>query len=169
LVLSYNGGILLGASAYDPVSGLALFAIPSQAPKITAAKKRKSLIALASDNQEAKNVSTFGANLMPNTTFRSAKVAVVNKPTVTWLIPSKNQCLRSTTRLVVVAGSTKKLTNVVFRADARRLGTKKADITGLAFVDWKAKQAKKGKHVLRATVRDAAGRTVTASRNVRVC
>jgi hypothetical protein len=45
----------------------------------------------------------------------------------------------------------------------------KADSAGLAFADWKAKQAKRGKHVLRATVRDAAGRTVTAVRRVRVC
>ena len=63
----------------------------------------------------------------------------------------------------------KTLKNVVFRADKNKLGSKKADAAGIAFADWKAKQAKKGKHVLRATVRDASGRTVTASRNVRVC
>ena len=168
LVLSYNGGVLLGASAYDPVSGLVLFALPSNAPKITAAKK-KTVVAVASDYQEAKNVNTIGANVMPNTTYRTAKVAVVAKPTLTWLVPNSNQCLRSTTRLVVVAGSNKALKTVTFRADAKRLGAKKADTTGLAFVDWKAKLAKKGKHVLRATVRDAAGRTVTAIRRVRVC
>jgi hypothetical protein len=169
LVLSYNGGVLLGASAYDPVSGLVLFALPSNAPKITAAKKKKSMVAIASDNQEAKNVNTIGSNVMPNTTYRTAKVSVVTKPTVTWLVPSSNQCVSATTRLVVVAGSNRTLKNVTFRADAKRLGAKKADTTGLAFVDWKAKLAKKGKHVLRATVRDAGGRTVTAARRVRVC
>jgi hypothetical protein len=169
LVLSYNSNVLLGASAYDPTSGLVLFALPSNAPKITAAAKKKSVVLSASDNQEAKNVNTIGANVLPNTKYRGAKIAVVRKPTLTWLVPSRNQCLRSTTRLVVVAGSNKTLKNVVFRADARKLGSKKADSAGLAFTDWKAKQAKKGKHVLRATVRDAAGRTVTARRNVRVC
>jgi hypothetical protein len=126
-------------------------------------------VLIASDNQEAKNVNTIGANVLPNTNYRGAKIAVVNKPTVTWLVPRNNACVSATTRLVVVAGSTKKLRNVVFRADTKRLASKKADGAGLAFTDWKAKQAKKGKHVLRATVRDAAGRTVTAVRRVRVC
>src|SRR5262249_367085 len=39
LVLSYNGGVLLGASADDAASGLVLFAVPTNAPKIAAAKK----------------------------------------------------------------------------------------------------------------------------------
>ncbi len=169
LVLSYNSNVLVGASAYDPTTGLVLFALPSNAPKITAANKKKSVVVSASDNQEAKNVNTIGANVLPNTNYRAAKIVVVNKPTLTWLVPGKNQCLRSTTRLVVVAGSNKTLKPVVFRADAKKVGTKKADAAGLAFTDWKAKQAKKGKHVLRATVRDAAGRTVTAVRRVRVC
>jgi subtilisin family serine protease len=168
LVLNYNS-VLLGASAYDPTTGLVLFALPSNAPKIVAAKKKKSMVVIASDNQETKNVNPIGGSVMPNTSFRTAKVSVVNKPTVTWLVPAANQCLRTTTRLVVVAGSTKKLRNVVFRADAKRLAAKKADSAGLAFTDWKAKQAKKGKHVLRATLRDTAGRTVTAVRRVRVC
>jgi hypothetical protein len=146
-----------------------LFALPANAPKIAAATKKKSVVLSASDNQETKNVNTIGANVLPNTNYRAAKIAVVRKPTLTWLVPGKNACLRSTTRLVVVAGSNRTLKNVVFRADARKLGTTKADSAGLAFTDWKAKQAKKGKHVLRATVRDAAGRTVTARRNVRVC
>ena len=137
--------------------------------QIAAAAKKKSMVAIASDNQEAKNVNTIGANVMPNTNFRGARIAVVNKPTVTWLVPGKNACVSSTTRLVVVAGSTKKLANVVFRADARRVASKKTDAAGLAFADWKATKAKKGKHVLRATVRDAAGRSVTAVRRVRVC
>ena len=170
LVLQYNGNVLLGASAYDPVSGLVLFGMPSNAPKLTAAAKKKTIIVNASDNQESKNVNTIGQNVLPNTTDRTTKVRVVDKPTVTWLVPSSGSCLNTTTRLVVVAGSTKKLENVVFDADTKKLASKKADATtGLAFVDWKAKQAGKGKHVLRATVRDASGRTATAIRRVRVC
>jgi hypothetical protein len=169
LVLGYNGSVLLGASAYDAVSGLVLFALPSNAPKIVAAVKKKNLVVSASDYQEAKNVNPIGNDVMPNTAYRTAKVRVVKKPTLTWLVPSSNACLHATTRLVVVAGSTKKLKNVVFSDDAKRIASKKADTAGIAFMDWKAKAAKKGKHVLRATVRDAAGRTVTAVRHVRVC
>ena len=73
LVLSYNSNVLLGASAYDPASGLVLFALPSNAPKITAAKKKKSVVLSASDNQEAKNVNTIGANVLPNTNYRAVE------------------------------------------------------------------------------------------------
>jgi subtilisin family serine protease len=170
LVVEYNGNVLLGASAYDPVTGLALFGIPSSAPKIAAAAKKKSLILSASDNQETKNVNTIGANVMPNTAYRDSKVVVTTKPTVSWLVPSSGgACLNTTTRLAVIAGSTKKLKNVVFDADGKKLATKTADSTGFAFMDWKAKQAGNGKHVLRVTVRDALGRTATAIRRVRVC
>ena len=170
LVVQYNGNVLLGASAYDPTTGLALFVIPSNAPKITAGAKKKNWVISASDYQETKNVNTIGPNVLPNTTYRTAKVSVVAKPTVTWLVPNAGACLNTTTRLAVIAGSTKKLKNVVFEADSKKLASKKADATtGIAFVDWKAKQAGRGKHVLRATVRDAAGRAATAIRRVRVC
>ena len=169
LVLNYNGNVLLGASAYDPTTGLVLFGIPSQAPAIKAAKKKKAAMLIASDNQETKNVNTIGANVLPNTNFKPVKVAVVSKPTVTWLVPRGNACLRTTTRLVVVASSTKKLTSAVFRDGAKKIGARKPDSFGLSFTDWKAKKASKGKHVLRVTVRDARGRTATARHIVRVC
>jgi hypothetical protein len=97
------------------------------------------------------------------------KVTVVSRPTVTWLVPKQNACLRTTTRLAVVAGSTKKLRTVSFYDGRRKISSKKPDSAGLAFTDWKVKRANKGKHVLRAKVRDARGRTATASRIVRVC
>ena len=93
---------------------------------------------------------------------------MVNGPTVTWLVPTQKACLRTTTRLAVVAASTKKLKRVVFYDGKRRIGTKKANSAGIAFVDWKVTKAGKGKHVLRVKVRDARGRTATASRTVRV-
>ena len=169
LVLNYNGNVLLGASAYDSTTGLVLFGIPSQAPAIKAAKKKKTAMLIASDNQETKNVNTIGANVLPNTNFKPVKVAVVNTPTVTWLVPRGNACLRTTTRLAVVASSTKKLTSAVFHDGAKKIGSRKPDSFGLSFTDWKAKKASKGKHVLRVTVRDARGRTATARHIVRVC
>jgi hypothetical protein len=169
LVLNYNSNILLGASAYDPGTGLVLFVLPSQAPTMKAAKKKKSVLLVASDNQEAKNVNTIGSNVLPNTSYKPVKVAVVNKPTVAWLVPQQSACLRTTTRLAVVAGSTRKLRTVTFADGARKIGSSKPDGAGIAFKDWKVKGKSKGKHTLRATVRDALGRTATASRNVRVC
>ena len=134
-----------------------------------AAKKNESSILVASDNQETKNVNTIGANVLPNTTYRLARISVGTKPTLTWLLPNRNACLRATTRLAVVTGSTKKLKTVVFYDGKKKIRAKKPDSAGLAFVDWNIKRAAKGKHALRATVRDARGRTATASRSVRVC
>jgi subtilisin family serine protease len=168
LVLNYNGNVLLGASAYEPTTGLVLFVIPPQAPAIKSAKKKKNALLIASDNQEAKNVNTIGTNVLPNTNYKPVKVAVVDKPTITWLVPKQNACVRGTTRLVVVAGSTKKLRTVTFSNGAKKIRSRTPDSVGLAFTDWKAKGAK-GKHVLRAKVRDALGRTATASRTVRLC
>ena len=51
----------------------------------------------------------------------------------------------------------------------RKIGSSKPDSAGIAFRDWNVKKVKKGKHTLRAKVRDARGRTATASRIVRVC
>jgi minor extracellular serine protease Vpr len=169
LVLNYNNNVLLGASAYDPGTGLILFVIPSDAPAIKAAKKKKAALLIASDNQETKNVNTIGANVLPNTNYLPVKLSVVSEPTVAWLVPTQNACLRTTTRLAVVAGSTKKLTSLVFSDGTKRIGSRKPDAAGLSFTDWNVNNASKGKHVLRAKVVDARGRTATASRIVRVC
>ena len=168
LVLSYNNNVLLGASAFDPETGLVLFVIPSNAPTIKADNKKKSAVLIASDNQETKNVNTIGANVLPNTNYKAVKVAVGSRPTAAWLVPARNACLRTTTRLAVVVGSTRKLRMVTFYDGRKKIGAKKPDSAGLAFVDWRAQQAKAGKHVLRAKVRDARGRTATATRRVRV-
>jgi hypothetical protein len=97
------------------------------------------------------------------------KVKVVNGPTVAWLVPKQNACLRTTTRLAVVSSSNRKLRTAAFFNGKKKIGSRKPDTAGLAFADWKVKNAGKGKHVLRATVRDARGRTATARRTVRVC
>ena len=49
---------------------------------------------VASDYQEAKNVNTSGAEIMPNTAFRASRITVVAKPAVTWLSPSANRARR---------------------------------------------------------------------------
>jgi minor extracellular serine protease Vpr len=168
LVFNYNGNVLLGASAYDPVSGLTVFGIPANAPALTVGKKKKEALS-ASDNQETKNVNPPPGSATPNTITRNVLLNVVNKPTVTWLVPPAKPCLKKTTRLAVVAGSTKKLATVKFTDGKKTIGSNKPDSVGIAVKDWNVKRAGNGKHTLHATAVDAAGRKVTASLAVRVC
>jgi hypothetical protein len=167
LVLNYNGNVLIGAAAYDPTTGIALFPIPSAAPTITAGKK--TAIVQAADNEETKNVNPPPGAATPNTTAKAVTLTVANRPELTWLVPDGKACLRTTTRLAVVASSNKKLTKVTFRDGKKTIGSQKPDVVGVAFKDWNAKRAAKGKHTLVAVARDASGRTVTVSRIVRVC
>ncbi len=55
--------VLVGASAYDPLTGFVLFGLPAEAPKLTPGKTRT--IVVASDYQEAKNVNTVGDDIYP--------------------------------------------------------------------------------------------------------
>jgi hypothetical protein len=166
IVVGYNN-IVLGAAAYDPASGVALFPIPANAPAFKAGKRAATLS--ASDFQETKNVNTIGTNVLPNTTFKGVKLTVVTGPALTWVVPLTNACAAKTERLLVVASSTKKIESVTFFDGKKKLKTIKTGLQGLYAQDWSTKGARKGKHVLHATVRDAGGRTFSASRPVRVC
>src|SRR5262249_36464246 len=168
LIINYNGSILLGAAAYDRSTGIALFPIPTGAPPLKAGLKKKEMLS-AADNAETKNVNPPPGPATPNTTTRAVRLNVVNRPTVDWLVPAPNECLRKTASLVVVAGSNKKLTRVTFSDGVKTIGTATADLAGLAGKARNTKNATKGTHRLMATARDAAGRTVTANRAVRVC
>jgi hypothetical protein len=166
LVIAYNK-ILLGAAAYDPISGIVLFPIPTNAPVLKAGKR--TAVLSASDYQETKNVNTIGTDIMPNTSYANVKLNVVSGPTVTWLAPPANSCALPIDRLIVATSSTKTVTSVTFYDGKKKLKTITTGTQGLFAQDWNTKSAKKGKHVLRATARDAAGRTVSATRTMRVC
>jgi hypothetical protein len=92
----------------------------------------------------------------------------VNGPTVTWVEPPANVCAFKNDRLIVVADSTKKVKQVAFTDNGKRIGVDKrsADIFSVA---WKTAKLKKGKHTLVATVTDAAGRKAAAGRVIKVC
>ncbi|MGI9111637.1 MAG: S8 family serine peptidase, partial [Gaiellaceae bacterium] len=64
LAIAY-GRTLIGAAAYDPSSGIALFPLSRAAPALKAGKR--TLSAEAADFQEAKNVDSVGDELLPNT------------------------------------------------------------------------------------------------------
>jgi hypothetical protein len=85
------------------------------------------------------------------------------------VVPFANACTGKAVRLLAVASSTKKIAAVTFFDGTRKLATVKKGVEGLYAKDWNTAKARKGKHELRATARDVAGRTFSATRTVRVC
>jgi hypothetical protein len=166
LVLAYRR-VLVGAELYDPISGLALFPLPPAAPPLQAGRTRAVLI--ASDFQEAKNVSTPGGEILPNTTFRDVTIHAVRRPTLAWLLPEENACAERRERLIVVAGSTRRVVAVRFFDGGRRIATDRRGVAGLFAATWRTRGLRPGVHVLRAVARDRAGRRVSAARPVRIC
>jgi len=167
LRISY-AGVTIGASAYDPVSGIALFRLPADAPPLKAGERR--LIVSASDFQEAKNVSTSGDALLPNTTVAARQLQVVAGPAVTWLEPSATgRCLEASERLDVVASAPVQIVSVRFLDGARLLATARTGAAGLYRATWRTKGAAAGRHELRTVVTDASGRTAEARQIVQVC
>jgi hypothetical protein len=167
IVISYKR-VLLGASDYDPFSGLVIFGIPSQAPKLT--KGKTPTVLSAADYQESKNINTPSDNIFPNTAFRPTRLTVVDGPTITWLLPFSRGCAQAKEdRLVVAAGSTTKVTGVTFSVDGKRVGVDKSGPDGVYAVTWKTAGLKKGQHKLLATVKDTSGRGESAGRTVSIC
>ncbi|HEY8628367.1 MAG TPA: S8 family serine peptidase [Gaiellaceae bacterium] len=166
LAISYRN-VLLGASDYDPFSGLALFGMPKQAPTLQGPIQKATMIAY--DYQETKNINVSGPDIVPNTAFVPVKISAVAGAAVTWVVPDQNLCVPKTARLAVVASSTTKISAVQFFDGARKIGIKRNGLVDVYFVDWKNAKAKKGKHVLRAVVVAAGGKRASATRSVRVC
>jgi hypothetical protein len=166
LVIAYNR-VLVGAAAYDPASGLALFPLPAQAPVIKPGKTNA--VMEVSDNQEAKNIASIGNNPMPNTTFRSFAIRAVRGPAVSWLVPPAGVCVKKVVRLGVSATSSAKVSAVRFY-DGEKLIKKVTKGPGSLYVaDWRTTKVKTGRHTLRATAVDRQGRSFSASRRLRVC
>ena len=166
LVIGY-GRTLIGASAYDPASGIALFGLPREAPALKAG--RPVLGASAADFQEAKNVDSVGDELLPNTAFASGPFRVVAGPTVTWLAPEIGQCVTRTAELAVLASSTVTVRSVRFLDGSRTIATVRRGAGGLFATAWRNGAAAKGRHQLRAIATDAKGRKAEARRAVRIC
>jgi hypothetical protein len=166
LVIGY-GQTLIGAVAYDPVSGIALFPIPNEAPQLRAGKRQ--VQASAADFQEAKNVDSVGDQLLPNTAFAGGPITVVNGPTISWLTPEVRECTAPTTSLAVLAGSTATVRSIQFLDGKKTIATVRRGASGIYGTNWRRGAAAKGPHTLRAIVTDAKGRKAEAQRVVRVC
>jgi len=165
LVLAYNNA-LVGASAYDPFTGLIVFGIPTAAPPFRPG--RTQAIVRASDYQEAKNINTVGNDIYPNTQFLGTRLRVVNGPTVSWIEPPAHVCALKTEQLLVVADSTKRVRKVTFTHNGRPIGVDRTG-NGVYSVRWRTAQLKKGTQRLLATVTDASGRKAAAGRVLRIC
>jgi minor extracellular serine protease Vpr len=166
LVIGYRQA-LVGAAAYDPASGLALFPIPGAAPTLRAG--RTPAVILAADFQESKNVDQAGANVLPNTRFKSTRVRIVRGPALTWLAPSPRGCAVGREPLLVAASSTVRIRSVRFYDGRRGIATVRNGVAGLYAATWRTAKVRKGRHLLRAVVLDREGRTFGSRRLVRVC
>jgi hypothetical protein len=165
LALSYNR-VLVGAAAYDPFTGVALFPLPPQAPRVGAGRPRFAFI--GSDYQEAKNANSYGGDAMPNTRVATRRLRVIRGATVTWLTPLARRCVDRSEVLLVSASATRRIGSVQFFDGNRRLRVVRRNVAGLFSTTWRTRRAKRGLHRLRAVVR-AGGRRAEATRLVRVC
>jgi hypothetical protein len=166
LVIAYRGA-LVGAALYDPVSGTAIFPLPTQAPRIK--KGRNRTVLSASDYQEAKNVNSVGNDIQPNTAFQPVRITGVSGPALTWVTPAENACVGKTAGLLVAASSTKRITSVRFFVDGQQVDIDRKGGSDLFAGSWKTQRSPAGRHALRAIATDAAGRTIASTRRVRVC
>ena len=167
LLVAYQG-VAVPASAYDSSSGVAIFVLPTEAPRLP--RGRNLSLLAASDFQESKNVSIFGPNVMPNTRFRFANIRGVRGSTIHWLLPRGRGCLRGNTQeLLVLANTTNRIRRVRFFDGRRLIGADRTGVAGLYSIRWRARKARKGLHRLRAVAISAKGRDARTSRVVRVC
>jgi hypothetical protein len=166
-ILLLFGTSQLGAISYDPDTGIVAFAIPRDSNSLQPGPAFMRIF--ASDNQETKNINTEGVNPMPNSRFFGIRLDVVNRPTVTWIIPSKNACLPARARLQVVAGSRETVSSVGFFDGRRQIGRVRRNALGIYEMTWRTSGKKSGPHTLTAVVSDTRGREAEASRPVRIC
>jgi hypothetical protein len=166
LVIAYRG-VLVGAVLYDPESGVAIFPLPRQASTIPRGRTRA--VVAASDFQEAKNVNSVGDDILPNTGFRAVSITGISGPTLTWVAPAANQCVGRTTGLIVVASSTKRIRSVRFFADGKQIDVDRRGAADVFSGSWTTRFAEPGRHMLSALATDAGGRTLSATRAVKVC
>jgi len=167
LVIAY-GRALIGAAFYDPFTGLALFPLPNQAPAIKAGATQALLV--GSDFQETKNLDQASTTtVMPNTAFRPVRIRAVAGPAVTWLLPDANECAVARQPLLVTASSVRKIVRVRFLDGRKLIAVVRRGSASLYSTTWKTARLKAGKHVLRVSAVDAAGRVAEAVRPLRIC
>ncbi len=166
LVVAYKRS-LVGAAAYDPLSGIAVFPLPAAAPKLT--KGSTLAVFESSDYQEAKNVETISKDIMPNTTFRRATLHVVTGPAISWINPPPQVCVGKSVRFLVTASASHGVRSVRFSEAGKKVGGRVSGAAGLYAADWSTRKVRSGRHTVTATVTDKQGARFSATRTFRVC
>jgi hypothetical protein len=166
LTVGYKG-ILVGATSYDPLSGVAVFPLPTTAPALSPGAVTFRFV--SSDFQEAKNIDTVGPSIMPNTRFAHASLHVVSGTAVDWITPAGACLEQKQQRLVVAASSTHHVSRVRFTLDGRQVAVVAHGSSGLWAATIQTSKLAKGRHTLVAVARDDKGGTASARRMVRLC
>jgi minor extracellular serine protease Vpr len=160
-------GSSVGATTFDPASGIATFSIPREARPLEPGSQFMRIV--ASDWQEAKNINTESDSPMPNTRFFGIRTQAVNRPAVSWLTPTAGACVAQRQKLQVVATSSAVVSSVGFFDGNRQIGRVRRNVAGVYEMTWRTAGAKKGAHVLRAVASDVRGRESETRLSVRVC
>jgi hypothetical protein len=157
----------VGATLWDPATGIASFSIPREALPLEAGTQFMQVV--ASDYQESKNINTDSDSPLPNTRFAGLRAEAVNRPTITWITPEKGRCLAARQKLLVVANDNVQISSVGFFDGNRQIGRVRKNVAGLYEMTWRTGGRRKGAHTLRAVVSDVRGREAEASQTVRIC
>jgi len=166
LTIGYEGS-LVGASTYDPESGVAIFALPSAAPALRRGTMTIRLV--SSDYEEAKNIDTPGTAIMPNTRTAAVSMHVLRAPAVDWLQPAANVCAAGRESLLLAASSPTGVRSVRILLDGHPLTSARKRVDRTWVAHWLAGTSARGRHVLTAVVHDRAGRSSTARLALRRC
>jgi hypothetical protein len=157
----------VGATLFDPATGIAAFSIPREAQELNAGLQFMRLV--ASDYQESKNINTESTSPLPNTRFQGFRAQAVSRPTVTWITPEKGKCLAARQKLQVVANDNVQISSVGFFDGNRQIGRVRRNVAGMYELTWSTAGKRRGAHVLTATASDVRGREAEASQTVRIC
>jgi hypothetical protein len=166
IVLNYRQ-VLVGVSAYSPFTGLAVFVLPRQAPRIPRGKTRVTVV--GADFQEAKNVSSPGGSVLPNTSFERVTIRGVRGAAVNWLLPQARSCAARSVRLVVAASPARRVRQIRFFDGRRRIAVSRRGAAGIYSVNWNTRRARRGHHVLKAIAVTRGGGRASSGRIVRIC
>jgi subtilisin family serine protease len=158
----------VGATTWDPDTGIAAFSIPSEAV-VPLERGPQFMRLVASDYQESKNINTESDSPLPNTRFQGFRVQAVSRPTVSWITPEKGKCLAPRQKLLVVANDNVQISSVGFFDGKRQIGRVRKNVAGMYELTWSTRGKRRGAHVLTATASDVRGRESAATQTVRIC
>ena len=157
-------GTLVGATAYNPDTGIAVLPLPASVNGLAAGTK--SIRISSSDFQEAKNIDTAGTSIMPNTRAISVVLHIVRGPAVTWLTPAPGACLAGSQRLEVAASGARE---VRFQLDKGTVAIVRNGHWGIWSTTISTAKLARGVHVLTAVALGTTGGAATERRSVRAC